>query len=126
MEKLTYKNEHQLCDDAVKMLLERHLSWSGSNESMPSRDLDNVRGQFLYAHIDAELARRWLAEAGATTLIHGHTHQPGDHALGADAAGRPLTQVVLSDWHVTAAERRLQVLRLTPADGLQRVTPRLG
>ena len=82
--------------------------------------------QGVYAHIDAELARRWLAEAGATTLIHGHTHQPGDHALGADAAGRPLTQVVLSDWHVTAAERRLQVLRLTPTDGLQRVTPRLG
>ena len=82
--------------------------------------------QGVYAHIDAELARRWLAEAGATTLIHGHTHQPGDHALGADAAGRPLTQVVLSDWHVTAAERRTQVLRLTPADGLQRVTPRLG
>lgn len=54
MEKLTYRNEHQLFDDAVKMLLERHLSWSGSNESMPSRDLDNVRGQFLYAHIDAD------------------------------------------------------------------------
>ena len=35
-------------------VLERHLSWSGSNESMPSRDLDNVRGQFLYAHIDAD------------------------------------------------------------------------
>ena len=82
--------------------------------------------QGVYAHIDAELARRWLAEAGAITLIHGHTHQPGDHALGADAAGRPLTQVVLSDWHVTAAERRTQVLRLTPTDGLQRVTPRLG
>ena len=82
--------------------------------------------QGVYAHIDAQLARRWLAEAGATTLIHGHTHQPGDHALGTDAAGRPLTQVVLSDWHVTAAERRLQVLRLTPTDGLQRVTPRLG
>ena len=82
--------------------------------------------QGVYAHIDAQLARRWLAEAGATTLIHGHTHQPGDHALGTDAAGRPLTQVVLSDWHVTAAERRTQVLRLTPTDGLQRVTPRLG
>lgn len=54
MKKLTYRNEDQLHNDAVKMLLERHLSWSGSNESMPSRDLDNVRGQFLYAHIDAE------------------------------------------------------------------------
>lgn len=55
MQKLTYRNEHQLFDDTVKMLLERHLSWSGSNESMPSRDLDNVRGQFLYAHIDADV-----------------------------------------------------------------------
>lgn len=54
MQKLTYRNEHQLFDDAVKMLLERHLSWSGSDESMPSRDLDNVRGQFLHAHIDAD------------------------------------------------------------------------
>ena len=80
--------------------------------------------QGVYAHIDAELARRWLAEAGATTLIHGHTHQPGDHALGTDAAGRPLTQVVLSDWHITATERRLEVLRLSAQGGLQRVSPR--
>lgn len=54
MEKLTYRNEDQLHNDAVKMLLERHLSWSGGNESMPSRDLGNVRGQFLYAHIDSD------------------------------------------------------------------------
>lgn len=33
MEKLTYKNEDQLHIDAVKMLLERHLSWSGSDEA---------------------------------------------------------------------------------------------
>ena len=80
----------------------------------------------FYVDIDAELARRWLAEADATTLIHGHTHQPGDHALGADAAGRPLTQVVLSDWHVTDNEQRTQVLRLSAADGLRRVTPRMA
>ena len=66
---------------------------------------------------------RWLAEADATVLIHGHTHRPGDHALGADARGRPLAQVVLSDWHVTATERRLEVLRLTAEGGLQRVSP---
>lgn len=54
MKKLTYRNADQIHNDAVKMLLERHLSWSGSNESMPSRDLDNVRGQFMYAHIDAD------------------------------------------------------------------------
>ena len=67
MQKLTYKNEHQLFDDAVKMLLERHLSWSGSNESMPSRDLDNVRGQFLDADIDTDFTdEEWdaLSEEG--------------------------------------------------------------
>lgn len=57
MKKLTYRNEDQLHNDAVKMLLERHLSWSGSNESMPSRDLDNVRGQFLHAHIYADFTK---------------------------------------------------------------------
>ena len=79
--------------------------------------------QGVYAQVDADLARRWLAEADATVLIHGHTHRPGDHALGADARGRPLAQVVLSDWHVTATERRLEVLRLTAEGGLQRVSP---
>lgn len=47
------------------MLLERHLSWSGSDESMPSRDLDNVRGQFLHAHFDADFAyEEWSALSG--------------------------------------------------------------
>ena len=72
--------------------------------------------QGVYAHIDAQLARRWLAEAGATTLIHGHTHQPADHALGTGADGHAITQVVLSDWHIDACTHRAQVLRLT-ADG---------
>jgi len=69
----------------------------------------------LYVDIDADLARRWLAEAGAATLIHGHTHLPGDHAL---APGR--RRVVLSDWHVGGAARRAQVLRLS-AEGWRRI-----
>lgn len=80
----------------------------------------------MLAHADAELARRWLHEADATVLIHGHTHQPADHDLGRDAKGRALTQVVLSDWHITAHERRAQVLRLTAAEGLERVAPGEG
>lgn len=69
-----------------------------------------------YAQTDAALARQWLLQAHASTLIHGHTHQPADHALGIDAEGRALTQVVLSDWHIDAGTRRAQVLRLH-ADG---------
>ena len=79
--------------------------------------------QGVHAQVDADLARRWLGKADATMLIHGHTHRPGDHALGADARGRSLTQVVLSDWHITATERRLEVLRLSAQGGLQRVSP---
>ena len=79
--------------------------------------------QGVYAHTNDALARQWLQAADATVLIHGHTHQPADHDLGADAAGRTLTQVVLSDWHVTATERRAQVLRLTADAGLQRLAP---
>ena len=79
--------------------------------------------QGVYAHTDDALARQWLQAADATVLIHGHTHQPADHDLGVDAAGRRLTQVVLSDWHVTATETRQQVLRLTAEAGLQRMPP---
>ena len=52
MEKLIYKNEEQLINDAVKMLIKKHLAWSGSDEKMPSRDLDNVRGNFINACLE--------------------------------------------------------------------------
>ncbi len=65
------------------------------------------------AHIDATAAASWLRQAGAHTLIHGHTHQPAEHALGDG-----LRQVVLSDWDLRATPARAQVLRLaTDAPG---------
>ena len=79
--------------------------------------------QLRHAEVDAALARRWLAQADATTLIHGHTHRPGDHALGADVLGRALRQVVLSDWHVSAQDRRAQVLRIDAAGAVRRLAP---
>ena len=57
----------------------------------------------------------------AAVLIHGHTHRPGDHALGADARGRSLTQVVLSDWHIAGNDHRAQVLRLSSDSQLERI-----
>lgn len=70
-----------------------------------------------YARIDETLAAAWLRAAGAETLIHGHTHQPGEHEMG-----EGLQRIVASDWHITDSARRLDVLRLT-ADGLQRIAP---
>lgn len=74
----------------------------------------------VYAELDAQASRDWLLAAGATTLIHGHTHRPGEHAL---APG--LQRVVLSDWDLEAAPPRAEVLRLTRA-GLQRLPWRAG
>jgi UDP-2,3-diacylglucosamine hydrolase len=68
-----------------------------------------------WADVDAQAARKWLATAQATTLIHGHTHRAQDHDLGDG-----LQRVVLSDWDAAARPARAEVLRLT-AHGLQRL-----
>jgi UDP-2,3-diacylglucosamine hydrolase len=68
-----------------------------------------------YADVDTNAAKQWLTAAGASTLIHGHTHQPGQHTLG-DQQRR----VVLSDWDGAATPPRAEVLRLTRT-GLQRL-----
>ena len=68
-----------------------------------------------YADVDTDAAKQWLTAAGASTLIHGHTHQPRQHELG-DRQRR----VVLSDWDAAATPPRAEVLRLTRS-GLQRL-----
>lgn len=57
--------------------------------------------------LDDDEVRRQLQDAGAGTLIHGHTHQPADHALGDG-----LRRLTLSDWDAVARPARAQVLRL--------------
>ncbi|MGV8805292.1 MAG: UDP-2,3-diacylglucosamine diphosphatase [Polaromonas sp.] len=68
-----------------------------------------------YADVDDPAARQWLAAAGAATLIHGHTHKPAAHDLGAG-----LSRIVLSDWDASAPVPRADVLRLSDS-GLQRL-----
>ncbi|MCJ0762817.1 UDP-2,3-diacylglucosamine diphosphatase [Variovorax terrae] len=76
------------------------------------------RSGAVYADLDGPAARAWLQAAQAATLIHGHTHRPADHDLGA-----ALRRVVLSDWDAAAEPPRAQALRLTAA-GLQRLEVR--
>ncbi|MFD0666333.1 UDP-2,3-diacylglucosamine diphosphatase [Ramlibacter sp. MAHUQ-53] len=64
-----------------------------------------------YADADTDLTRAWLAAAGATAMIHGHTHRPADHDLGGG-----LRRLVLSDWDLEAGTPRAEALRLH-ADG---------
>ena len=68
-----------------------------------------------WADVDAAAALSWLQAAGSRTLVHGHTHRPGDDAL---APGH--RRHVLSDWDCEDTPPRAQVLRLT-RDGLSRI-----
>ena len=85
-----------------------------------ARDIRNQsesrkRSGAIYADVDAAAARDWLHAAQATVLIHGHTHRPAVHDLGAS-----LQRWVLSDWDLNATPARGEVLRLSAA-GIQRL-----
>ena len=69
----------------------------------------------VWADVDADAARAWLRQAGASTLVHGHTHRPAIHDLG-----QGLRRIVLSDWDAAAHPPRAQLLCLSSA-GAQRV-----
>lgn len=71
--------------------------------------------QLMSTDLDTDACRTLLAEADATTLIHGHTHRPAEHELG-----QGLKRVVLSDWDFDAEPCRGDVIRLSAA-GLQRI-----
>lgn len=68
-----------------------------------------------HADLDAQATRQWLQAANTPTLIHGHTHRPAEHDLGAG-----FQRVVLSDWDAETAVPRAEVLRLD-ASGLKRI-----
>ena len=76
-----------------------------------------------YADADAQMTATWLEAAHAHWLVHGHTHQPADHALAGNR-----WRIVTSDWHLDSghaegdASPRSEVLRLTQ-QGWQRLTP---
>ena len=67
--------------------------------------------------LDRQASCEWLQSSGASTLIHGHTHRPGEHDLD-----RGLRRIVLSDWDAMASPPRASVLRLRAAGA---VTERL-
>lgn len=68
----------------------------------------NLANGLLAADLDSQQARTWLRSAGASTLIHGHTHEPAEHDLA-----NGLRRIVLSDWDAGATPARASVLRLS-------------
>ncbi|OYU44670.1 MAG: UDP-2,3-diacylglucosamine diphosphatase [Burkholderiales bacterium PBB4] len=63
-----------------------------------------------YADVDFEAADQLLRSTGADTMVHGHTHKPDHHTLGAQRS-----RWVLSDWDLGARPPRAQVLRIDKA-----------
>ena len=60
-----------------------------------------------YADVDSDAADQLLLDSGATTMIHGHTHKPNHHSLGAKRS-----RWVLSDWDLDRTPLRADVLRI--------------
>ncbi|MGY8903606.1 MAG: UDP-2,3-diacylglucosamine diphosphatase [Burkholderiales bacterium] len=95
----------------ARPLAERqHIARDLRLRSEARKQVQNASGE-PFADVDAAAARQWLIAAQASTLVHGHTHQPATHALG-QHAGQPLQRVVLSDWDAQASVPRREVLRL--------------
>lgn len=92
---------------AVRRAIAEHMRAESQAHQADSR--------MVWADVDDDAARSWLRTANARTLIHGHTHRPATHDLGAG-----LQRIVLSDWDVTAQPARAQALCLSVA-GAQRV-----
>ncbi|MFL6693382.1 MAG: UDP-2,3-diacylglucosamine diphosphatase, partial [Ramlibacter sp.] len=84
-------------------------------QSLRSQSESRKQSGASYADVDRDEALAWLAAGRADTMIHGHTHRPGEHVL--DARRR---RVVLTDWDLGAQPPRGEVLRLSAA-GLQRL-----
>lgn len=74
------------------------------------------RGERVYADVDAPTALDWMRAADAATLVHGHTHKPGEHVM--DGAH---SRIVLSDWEAQASPPRLQALRIAASGSMERV-----
>ena len=98
-------------EQLAKPLLERQAI----GRHMRLQSQQNQQDALAYADVDAAAAAQWLHAASATTLIHGHTHQPAEHDLGAS-----LKRVVMTDWDLAATPARAEVLRLS-AGRLQRI-----
>ena len=70
-------------------------------------------GPARWSDVDDGAAAQWLAASGCGTLVHGHTHRPGVHALPAGGVRH-----VLGDWDFDHGTPRARALRLS-AGGLQ-------
>jgi UDP-2,3-diacylglucosamine hydrolase len=60
-----------------------------------------------YVDLSTDAVNHLLQVEQATTMVHGHTHRPGEHVLPYGCK-----RIVLSDWDVSAKPPRADVLRI--------------
>jgi UDP-2,3-diacylglucosamine hydrolase len=94
-------------------IAERAEVAAGIRQASQARKL-SLPDPSLWADLDREAVVATLEQAGARILVHGHTHRPARHELGAG-----LERWVLSDWDLDGRAPRGDVLRWT-ASGLAR------
>lgn len=98
----------------AKPLQERQAIARGIRMQSESRKQAATR----FVDVDNHAANALLAMHHATRMVHGHTHQPGEHVL--DEGRRRL---VLSDWSLGALPRRADVIRFSaPEAGALTIT----
>jgi UDP-2,3-diacylglucosamine hydrolase len=85
----------------------RHASEAGRSQPPPGG----------WPDLDTDAAIAWLQANASTTMVHGHTHRPGESML---APG--YVRHVLSDWNLDDAPSRAEVLRWHPT-GFERLGP---
>lgn len=72
-----------------------------------------------WADVDMSTAAQWLRDNRAATLVHGHTHRPGDEPIGPG-----LQRLVLTDWDLDhdPTMPRAEILSWSTA-GFERLPP---
>jgi UDP-2,3-diacylglucosamine hydrolase len=99
------RQAHWQEDFLAKTLTERE---SIARQLRSQSEILKKNSSAVYADVADEWSTQMLQEAGATCLVHGHTHRPALHSL----SKAPLMQrYVLSDWDAASIRPRAEVLR---------------
>jgi UDP-2,3-diacylglucosamine hydrolase len=99
------RQAHWQEDFLAKTLTERE---SIARQLRSQSEILKKNSSAVYADVADEWSTQMLQEAGATCLVHGHTHRPALHSLSES----PLMQrYVLSDWDAASIRPRAEVLR---------------
>lgn len=87
-------------------LAERQRQARAMRDASAAHQAGMAPGQWF--DVDDAAADAWLSVAGATAMVHGHTHRPASHTL---PSGKP--RHVLGDWDLDAPTPRALGMRLT-------------